>query len=623
MRGRNTTGVIWMTKDKALRAVLYLRVSTERQARRGANGEGYSLPAQREACAAKAESLGAIVVEEYVDAGESARSADRPALKQLLERVGAGGIDLVVVHKLDRLARNRRDDVEIAFQLQSAGATLVSVAENIDNSPSGLLMHGILASFAEFYSKNLGAEAKKGMMQKVQQGGTANVAPLGYLNKTTREGGSELRYIDVDMERAEHIAWGFEAFASGEYSVSSLTEALQDRGLTNRPTPSRPERPVSRSAVHRMLQHPYYIGKVRFKGVVYDGTHTPIVDDETWHRVQDQLVNRRQGASKEQNRVHYLRGLLRCDDCGERIGLTYSRGKTGKLYAYFYCIGKQKSRFPCTMRNTPIEHVENEVAAYYRYISLPDSAIDALAAEVGAYIDELENDRAESYARDSRRLSAAKDEERKLLQAHYAGAVSLELMQEEQQRISRLKSQIETMMSMDETTFASLRGQLATTVGKARNLQHAYRLADGPIRSLICHSFFTAIYITPDTVTGVDLADPWPQLLDPDLKARIEREKKLPLDVQLQGEVGLVDEPIEERSPLSDAIDSLLDPFERPNGKLGHETRKPDERRQACTRRVSNLTLLAEGEGFEPSVTRRLQRLSRPPHSSALATFRP
>ena len=157
--------------------------------------------------------------------------------------------------------------------------------------------------------------------------------------------------------------------------------------------------------------------------------------------------------------------------------------------------------------------------------------VDAIAEQVGAYIDELETDRTETCARDSQRLEAAKDEERKLLQAHYAGGVSLELMQEEQQRISRLKNQLETMMSTDETTFAALRARLAEVTNSARNLQHSYRLANEKVRSLICHSFFEAIYITNDTVTGVDLADPWPQLLDPDLQARIEREQKLPLDV--------------------------------------------------------------------------------------------
>ena len=69
------------------RAVIYLRVSTSAQADTDYGSEGYSIPAQREACRRTAESLDAQVVEEYVDRGESARSADRPALLAMLERI--------------------------------------------------------------------------------------------------------------------------------------------------------------------------------------------------------------------------------------------------------------------------------------------------------------------------------------------------------------------------------------------------------------------------------------------------------------------------------------------------------------------------------------------------------
>src|SRR5215217_3377570 len=91
-------------------AVLYLRVSTKEQAQRGGEAEGFSIPAQRDACVRKAEGLGARVVEEFIDAGESARSADRPELQRLLAYVAAEAVEFVIVHKVDRLARNRYDD---------------------------------------------------------------------------------------------------------------------------------------------------------------------------------------------------------------------------------------------------------------------------------------------------------------------------------------------------------------------------------------------------------------------------------------------------------------------------------------------------------------------------------
>ena len=94
----------------------------------------------------------------------------------------------VIVHKVDRLARNRYDDAVISAQLQAAGARLVSVTENIDQTPSGLLLHGIMSSIAEFYSRNLANEVIKGTQQKVSAGGTPHIAPIGY-RKRPRGGG--------------------------------------------------------------------------------------------------------------------------------------------------------------------------------------------------------------------------------------------------------------------------------------------------------------------------------------------------------------------------------------------------------------------------------------------------
>ncbi|HWU31246.1 MAG TPA: recombinase family protein [Marmoricola sp.] len=96
------------------------------------------------------------------------------------------GLDQQVDRFLDRLARNRVDDVEINLALRHAGAQLVSVTENIDETPSGMLVHGIMSSIAEFYSRNLATESRKGMLQKVKGGGTVNAAPFGYLNSRVR-----------------------------------------------------------------------------------------------------------------------------------------------------------------------------------------------------------------------------------------------------------------------------------------------------------------------------------------------------------------------------------------------------------------------------------------------------
>src|SRR5436309_411234 len=132
-------------------AVIYIRVSSSQQADTDYDPEGFSIPAQREACIRKAAAIGAQVVQEFVDRGESAKTANRPGLQALLARLEQDDITHVIVHKVDRLARNRADDVAIAMKIKSHGAQLVSATENIDETPSGRLLHGIMSSIAEFY----------------------------------------------------------------------------------------------------------------------------------------------------------------------------------------------------------------------------------------------------------------------------------------------------------------------------------------------------------------------------------------------------------------------------------------------------------------------------------------
>src|SRR5271166_5876744 len=166
------------TQQGGTSAVIYARVSPGKgQAAKADEPDGYSIPAQCEAGRRKARSLGALVLEEFIERSESAKTSDRPELQRMLIYVREHHIKYVIVHKVDRLARNRADDIAINLALNEAGAELVSVSENIDQTPSGLLLHGIMSSIAEFYSRNLANEVIKGSTQKAKNGGTPGKAP--------------------------------------------------------------------------------------------------------------------------------------------------------------------------------------------------------------------------------------------------------------------------------------------------------------------------------------------------------------------------------------------------------------------------------------------------------------
>lgn len=292
-------GEITKRQTAAKIAVSYAHLSTKEQAERDGDPEGYSLPAQLEANRRKAESMNADVVEEFLERGESAKSADtRPELQRMLAYIKEHSVDYVIVHKVDRLARNRLDDAQIHVLIKNAGAQLVSATESIDETPSGMLLHGIMSSIAEFYSRNLADEVVKGMEQKAKIGGTPGRAPLGYRNaRIITEEGREIRTVVVDHDRAPLTTWAFEAYTTGNWTLKQMAAELERRGLTTRQTPKSPARALTYNGLHKILSTVYYKGEVTYRSIRYPGRHQPLVDEATWDRVQDVLTSHATGKS--------------------------------------------------------------------------------------------------------------------------------------------------------------------------------------------------------------------------------------------------------------------------------------------------------------------------------------
>ena len=365
LRADMTSSVAHAASEPVRTAVIYLRVSTKEQAERGGQAEGFSIPAQRQALQRKAEALGAVIVSEFVDAGESARSADRPDLQRMLTYIQQNRVDYVLVHKLDRLARNRVDDVGITVAIRDAGAVLVSATENIDETPSGALMHGIMSSIAEFYSRNLAQEVVKGLTQKVANGGTVSRAPIGYQNVRKYVDGVEIRTVEIDEERADLIRWAFTSYTTGEWSLRRLADALEERGLTYRQTAKQVERPIRANKLHYVLRNRYYLGYVTWRGVEHEGAHPAIVDQATFDRVQAVLDSHAVEGARQRRHMHYLNGSVHCARCGSRLLYMLVTGNGGQ-YEYFVCSGRHTSRTDCDLPYLPLDKVEEAVLGAWR-----------------------------------------------------------------------------------------------------------------------------------------------------------------------------------------------------------------------------------------------------------------
>ena len=502
-------------------AVSYLRVSTRGQAERGGgNDEGFSIPAQREANKKKALSMGAMVGKEFVDRGASAKSADRPQLQAMLEYVkeNADRVDYVIVHKVDRLARNRDDDSDIMRTLRECGVQLVSASESIDDTPAGMLLHGIMSSIAEFYSQNLATEVKKGLGEKVKGGGTIGRAPLGYTNvRRIDDKGREERTVELDPERAPLVKLAFEEYATGNWTISDLADHLAACGLTTRSTPKIPSEPINKKSLNKLLTNPYYKGVVRYNGVEYDGIHEPLASEEDWNKVQQVLASHING-ERTLKHPHFLKSSIYCGECGSRMIVSNEKKKNGIVYPYFVCGGRHSKRSPdCKMRAVLIDVVEKKVEQIYDSLSVPPDIREQLQA---ALKNVIENERRKSAAElDGLQKEKAKLEHRrkKLLEAHYNDAIPLDLMKSEQKEISKKLSAIDFDIKMHNTTFDEIMDNLEAALDLIEDCGRTYRAAPAHTKRLLNQAIFKrlVVYSGDEVEVEPELAEPFNQILNP------------------------------------------------------------------------------------------------------------
>ncbi len=511
-------------------AITYLRVSTADQATRGGREEGFSIPAQREANTRKAESLDAVVIEEFVDAGESGTSATkRPELQRMLSYVREHHVDYCIVHKLDRLARSRADDVSIHFALKQAGVTLVSTSENIDETPSGMLMHGIMSTIAEFYSRNLANEVTKGLVQKASVGGTVSRAPLGYKNvHVNDELGRVNRTVEIDTERAHLITWAFFRYSEGDPTLRTLLDELTARGLTTRATPKWPSKPLTITGLHKLLRNPYYKGEIRYRGVTYPGLHEPLVDPQTYQQVQDLLSAHNVAGTHQRTNQHYLRGSAYCGTCGSRLMLTTARNRWGTKYLYLVCSGRTRKITDCQRQAMSAEMVEELIEDEYRTVALSPSLRDSIEELVLEDFDALQaGSKTERKQMESQCIELGAQRQ-KLLDAHYAGAIPLDLLKAEQDRIAGQLTRIEDQLASFDANFEQARAVLADTLDLTRDCHTAYLEAGDSTRRLFNQAFFSKIYIDEDDETReqtvrVDYNEPFDSLLSRLIPASVHR----------------------------------------------------------------------------------------------------
>jgi site-specific DNA recombinase len=496
--------------DEGATAVIYLRVSSDGQVNKAHNPEGYSIPSQRDACIRHATRLGAEVIAEFVELGRSGTNLRRPELQNLLAALPTLRPTYVIFYDLSRVAREEQDAFWLLGEIRRHGAKLESTLERIDDSPQGLLLFAIMAGVNAFRSRGDGEKVRMGLQRKFSDGGAISKAPIGYMNTRERIEGREVRVVAIDPDRAPLVQMAFEAYATGDFSLSDIREILEEAGLRSRRTAKLAPSPLSRSQVHRMLSDDFYIGVVTWDGAKNpEGRHDPLIDPETFAKVQEVMASAMLSGNRTRKHKHYLRGSMFCGYCGRLMVFSRVRGKTGATYEYFGCLSHQGRRTrQCGARHILVSNVERAVEQFYASVRLTSREQQAVRKALRAYTEEQIHTAQRECDRHNRRLQELQRQQQKLLHAFYNGNVAEEVLAAEQRRIDAERAEARRWATAATHDAAEIKEALDEALKLLTDPHIRYREADPETRRLLNHALFEKLYIRDHDVSEAK-PSPW------------------------------------------------------------------------------------------------------------------
>ena len=238
----------------------------------------------------------------------------RPGFAEMTEIIEDGRANGIICWAINRLFRNPVDGGKIQWMLQGEAIKHILTNDKSYYPEDNAIILSVEAGMSTQYVRELSRMTKRGMISKAEKGIAPYVAPLGYLND------KESKTIIKDEERFDFVRILWEKMLTGTCTIKELVAYSND--VLGLKTVSRKKiggNPIKYSTLCEMFRNPFYTGKFRYAGKIYDGQHPPMVSEEEFNRVQD-IINPHstKPATKEQ-KAFLFNGIMKCGECGFAI----------------------------------------------------------------------------------------------------------------------------------------------------------------------------------------------------------------------------------------------------------------------------------------------------------------
>ncbi len=375
-----------------LRAALYLRVSTARQAE-----HDVSIPDQKRQGEAYCQSRGYQLVETYVEPGASATNDRRPEFQRMIEAGTAKppSFNVVIVHSFSRFFR---DHFELEFyvrKLAKNGVKLLSITQEMGDDPMHIMMRQIMSLFDEYQSKENAKHVLRAMKENARQGfWNGALPPVGYRIVEAEQRGTKVKKkLEIDPLHADTIRLIYRLTlegdgVSGPLGVKKVVSYLNSRRIFTRDGGR-----WGIAQVYRILTAPTYVGrhtfnkrgktrKLNVEAEMITVEVPPIIDQAAFDSVQAHLRSRnpRVTPSRVVSGPTLLTGICFCAGCDG--AMTLRTGKGGR-YRYYTCSTKaRQGETGCKGRSIPMDKLDNLVASHIEDRLLQPERLEEVLATV-------------------------------------------------------------------------------------------------------------------------------------------------------------------------------------------------------------------------------------------------
>ena len=461
-----------------MNAVIYARYSSNNQTEQSIEGQLHDAYEY-------AERVGYNVIGEYIDRALTGTKDTRPDFQRMIRDAEKHQFQIVIVWKLDRFARNRYDSAFYKQLLKKQGVRVVSVMENITDSPEGIILEGLLEAMAEYYSANLSENVRRGLNESRKKGWyCGGKVPLGYRLEDHK--------LVADERTAHLIPEIYQRYCDG-WKFADMAADLNARGYRT----VEGKKFVPNSFSH-MIPNPTYIGEHTYKGEVIPGLAEPLIDKELYDLAVKRRAAHKLAPAAHRTNVHYiLIGKIFCGCCGSTMSGCGGTSRAGKMYYYYACSARRHRKTGCKKKAERKDFLEWYVCEQtVEYVLNPERMDQIATAVADLYNSEIDDSKVIAMERTVRRLN---DEINAMIDKMIYAPKELA------PKIGERMQELELQRVEAETDLSKLRIQQRIRITKKEVTAWLQTFAKGDLfdedfRIRIIDTFINSIYVWNDKI---------------------------------------------------------------------------------------------------------------------------